>query len=149
MEAVIFIGIQASGKSTYYKERFFDSHVRISLDLLRTRHREKLLLEMCLTGKQPFVVDNTNPTKVERSTYIEPARAHGFRVTGYYFASQAEACKQRNQLRSGDKAVPLAGLLGTYKRLELPTQDEGFTALHYVTIDVDGQFLVSEWQHEV
>ncbi len=45
MEEVIFCGIQASGKTTFYRERFFDTHVRISLDLLRTRRREQLLLE--------------------------------------------------------------------------------------------------------
>jgi predicted kinase len=30
MEAVILVGIQASGKSTFYAQRFFDTHVRIS-----------------------------------------------------------------------------------------------------------------------
>ncbi len=30
-----FFGIQALGKSTYYKERFFRTHIRISLDLLQ------------------------------------------------------------------------------------------------------------------
>ena len=41
MEAIVFIGLQASGKSSFYKERFFSTHVRISLDLLRTRNRER------------------------------------------------------------------------------------------------------------
>ena len=36
MEAIIFVGLPGSGKSSFYKERFFDSHVRISLDLLKT-----------------------------------------------------------------------------------------------------------------
>ncbi|MEL6944740.1 MAG: ATP-binding protein, partial [Bacteroidota bacterium] len=36
MQAILFIGIQASGKSTFYKERFFNTHVRISMDLLNT-----------------------------------------------------------------------------------------------------------------
>ena len=39
MEAVVFTGIQASGKSTFYRERFFHTHLRISLDLLKTRGR--------------------------------------------------------------------------------------------------------------
>lgn len=42
MQALIFCGIQASGKSTFYCQRLLNSHVRISLDLLRTRHREPL-----------------------------------------------------------------------------------------------------------
>lgn len=40
MEAVILCGIQASGKSAFYSERFFHTHVRINLDMLRTRRRE-------------------------------------------------------------------------------------------------------------
>jgi predicted kinase len=59
MEAVIFIGIQGSGKSSFFRERFFDSHVRINLDMLRTRRREELLVSACLQGGQPFVIDNT------------------------------------------------------------------------------------------
>ena len=42
MEAVIFVGLQASGKSTFYRERFSRTHVRINLDMLKTRHRETL-----------------------------------------------------------------------------------------------------------
>ena len=48
MEAVIFVGIQASGKSRFYRERFFTTHVRINLDLLRMRRRERSLLAWCL-----------------------------------------------------------------------------------------------------
>ena len=51
MEAVILIGIQASGKSSFYKERFFDTHVRINLDMLKTKHRQRVLLDACLAGK--------------------------------------------------------------------------------------------------
>ena len=61
MEAVILIGIQGSGKSTFCRDRFFNTHVRINLDMLKTRHREKLFLDACLAAKQPFVVDNYQP----------------------------------------------------------------------------------------
>jgi hypothetical protein len=47
-EAVIFIGVQASGKTSFYRQRFFETHLRISLDMLRTRQREQLLLVACL-----------------------------------------------------------------------------------------------------
>ncbi len=75
MEAVLLIGIQASGKSTFYRDRFFDTHVRINRDMLRTRRRERLLLEACIAGLQPFVVDNTNVTPEERARSIGPAKA--------------------------------------------------------------------------
>src|SRR5581483_10407647 len=97
MEAVIFCGIQASGKTTFYRERFFDTHVRISLDLVRTRRREDLLIAACLAGRQPFVVDNTNATVADRARYIEPARSAGFAVVGYYFANDRRAAFDRNR----------------------------------------------------
>ena len=46
--AIIFIGIQACGKSTFYRERFSDI-VHINLDTLRTRKKENKLLEECIT----------------------------------------------------------------------------------------------------
>jgi predicted kinase len=82
VEAVVFVGIQASGKSSFYRARFFDTHLRINLDMLKTRHREQLLLHACIEAKQPFVVDNTNPTVEERARYIELASSGGFRVVG-------------------------------------------------------------------
>ena len=63
MEAVVFVGLQGSGKSSFFKERFFSTHVRISLDLLKTRHREQRFLEACLSTEQRFVIDNTNPPR--------------------------------------------------------------------------------------
>jgi len=82
MEAVIFIGIQASGKSSFYRERFFNTHVRINLDMLKTAHRQQVLLDACLASKQPFVIDNTNATIAKRSMFISAAKAAGFRVVG-------------------------------------------------------------------
>src|ERR671933_430109 len=118
MEAVIFVGIQASGKSSFYKERFFRTHVRINLDMLRTRHRERLLIRACLEARQPFVVDNTNVKKEERAKYIEAARAAGFRVVGYYFPSTVRDALRRNNLRTGPRHIPVKGILGTSKRLK-------------------------------
>ena len=53
MELVLFMGIQATGKSTFFRERFFDTHLRMNLDMLKTRHRESLLFAACLEAKQP------------------------------------------------------------------------------------------------
>lgn len=149
MEAVIFIGVQASGKTTFYRERFFSTHVRISLDLLKTRHREMRFMQVCLETQQPFVIDNTNPTKEERRRYIEAAKAARFRVVGYYLQSSVEECKARNEGRCENQQIPLVGLLGTYKRLELPSLSEGFDELYYVRIAEDGGFVIERWADEV
>lgn len=142
MEAVIFCGIQASGKTTFYRDRFFDTHVRISLDLLRTRRREQLLLAACLAAKQSFVVDNTNATAIDRARYIAPALTAGFRVIGYFFATDPKAAFARNRARVGRAAIPGGGLFGTYKRLEPPTLEEGFERIYRVEIIAPAGFKV-------
>jgi predicted kinase len=83
MEAVVLCGIQGSGKTTLYRDRFLATHVRVALDLLRTRAREEAFVRLCLETQQPFVVDNTNPTAADRRRYVEPARAAGFRTIAY------------------------------------------------------------------
>jgi predicted kinase len=142
VEAVVFCGIQASGKSTFYRERFFATHVRISLDLLRTRHREAAFLELCLETRQRFVVDNTNPTVAERARYVVPAREAGFDVVAFLFEVPAAEALHRNALRDRRERVVPRGVLGTRKRLEPPRAEEGFSALHRVRPAPGGSFEV-------
>jgi predicted kinase len=149
VEAVIFVGLQGAGKSTFYKERFFVTHLRVNLDMLKTRNREKRLLLTCVETSQPFVVDNTNPTRAERAVYIKAAKDAGFRVVGYYFQSRVEECKRRNDQRPAAQQVPLGGILGTAGRMELPSLGEGFDELYYVKIEEAGGFVVEEWKDEV
>lgn len=143
MEAVIFVGVQGSGKTTFYRERFADTHVRISLDMLRTRRREQLLLEACLQGKQPFVIDNTNPLATDRAKYVEPARSAGFRLVSYYFETSLNDAIRRNNQRIGKKKIPTAGVAGTFRKMQRPTLAEGFDALYVVTIAEDSSFVVT------
>jgi predicted kinase len=148
MELVLFVGMQASGKSSFFRERFFQTHVRINLDMLKTRHRMQIIFQACLTAKQPCVLDNTNPTAAERALYIAAARAAGFRVVGYYFRSSFEECQARNQARPGKQEIPAGGLRATHARLELPRLAEGFAELHYVRIDDANAFVVEDWAEE-
>ncbi|HKX31544.1 MAG TPA: AAA family ATPase [Blastocatellia bacterium] len=146
MEAVILIGVQGSGKSTFCRERFFETHVRINLDMLKTRRREALLLRACLEAKQRFVVDNTNVTAADRQRYIGPASAAGFTVTGYFFNSRLEDALKRNRQRTGKSRIPERGVIGTYRRLELPQLSEGFDRLFSVSITETREFAVEEWK---
>ena len=133
MEAVIFTGIQGSGKSTFYRERFFDTHVRISLDLLKTRNRERQFLQACLSTCQPFVIDNTNPRVEDRAPYIAAAKQAAFRVAGYYFETTIRDALRRNSKRAGGAVIPVPGVIGTFNRLQRPTWAEGFDELYTVT----------------
>jgi len=149
MEAVIFIGIQGAGKSSFYKARFFNSHVRINLDMLKTRYRETLLLRACIESKQPFVVDNTNALAAERAIYIDAAKTAGFVVKGFYFRSSLNDALVVNRTRPEPERVPDKGVLGTYKKLQMPNQSEGFDHLFYVTKTDEGEFMIKEWIDEV
>lgn len=149
MEAILFIGIQASGKSTFYHQRFRNSHIRINLDMLKTRHRESLLLTACLEMQQPFVVDNTNPTISDRQPYITKAKAAGFRIVGYYFESKIKTVFSRNVQRPAAERIPEKGISNTYNRLVLPSYQEGFDELFYVRITEPGEFTVERWQNEI
>lgn len=103
---MIFVGLQGAGKSAFYGERFFASHVRLTLNMLKTRHRERLLLGACVEAKLPFVVNNTYPSIAERRVYIRAAREAGFRVVGYYFRSRVEDCMRRNEQCPAEQRVP-------------------------------------------
>lgn len=142
MEAVVFCGVQASGKSTFYADRFFDTHVRINLDMLKTRARERLLLSACIDARQPFVVDNTNPTAIERKVYVEPSLVAGFRAVCYFFDVSTREAIGRNRHRA--RQVPVFGLLGTYQRVEPPSHDEGFAQIFRVRPGEEDWFAVEE-----
>ncbi len=148
MQTVLLIGIPGSGKSTFYRERFSDSHIRINLDMLKTRQREMILVQACLDARQPFVVDNTNVNAAERARYIPLARQAGFEVIGYYFLSSLAEALERNSHRSGKGRIPDSGVRARYRKLQPPTLAEGFDRLYTVRIDpATRRFFVAESKH--
>ena len=149
MEVVILMGIPGTGKSTFYRQRYFDTHVRINLDMLRTRHRERALFQACLACGQDVVIDNTNPTAADRARYIGPAKTAGAKITGFYFRSRVSEAMRRNTEREGVRRVPDKAILGIAGRLELPMLSEGFDALFYVKCTGSGEFSVAEWKDDV
>lgn len=138
MEMIIFIGIPGSGKSSFYKENFFTTHLRINLDMLRTRNRERKLLQYCMDTSMPLVIDNTNVKKEDRAKYIQLGKAYRFRIKGYYFRADLALCLKRNRQRTGREKIPDKGLLAMYKQLEPPLPSEGFDALYEVQLTEKG-----------
>lgn len=148
MEAIILIGIPGSGKSSFYKERFYTTHLRVNRDMLKTRERERALIELCFNIKQRFVLDNVNATSAERREIIAAAHAARFRVIGYFFQISTRVAVARNKERAGKAQIPLVGIFGAYKRLEPPSGAEGFDELFVVTIGPDRNFIVNTAQGE-
>lgn len=144
MQAIIFCGIQASGKSSFFKERFFGTHMHLSLDLLNTRNRLGRFMETCLSTQMPFVIDNTNPTRTEREQYIRAAKIRYYKVIGYYFRSDIGDALRRNAQRQGKALIPEQGLKATYNKLQFPVWEEGYDELYEVGLTTEG-FTVKKW----
>ncbi len=145
---VILMGLQGSGKSTFYQKYLAEKLVRVNLDTLKTRHRERLLIEECLRTGVDFAIDNTNPTRADRAAYIPAARAAGYRVIGCFMESKIRDCLERNKHREGKARVPDVAILGTSRRLEMPSYEEGFDELYFVGND-GTEMKISKWREEL
>ncbi len=152
MELVIFMGLQASGKSTFFRKHFAATHLHVSKDLMRNNknraRRQAQLIEAALQAGHSVVVDNTNPTVEERASLIELGRAYDAEIIGYYFESVLSDCLERNQQRAGKARVPDLGMYATIKKLERPSYAEGFHKLFYVKIADNSAFQVCAWSQE-
>ena len=113
--------------------------------MLKTRHREDILLEACIHARQPFVVDNTNVLAREREKYIALAKPAGFQIIGYYFQSRLLDALQRNRQRTGNALIPEKGVRAKNRGMQRPHYTEGFDRLYFVAIGTHGSFIVREW----
>ncbi len=142
--AFILIGIQGSGKSEFCR-RYLPNVTQISLDILKTRNNEKRTIAECHAHSCDYVIDNTNPAREDRARYIPAAKAHGYRVVGYFMQSRLRECIARNDLRKGKAKIPAKAIAATSNRLELPDRREGFDELYFVENDgIDMK--ISEWR---
>ena len=148
MQLIIFVGIPGCGKSTFYKEQFFNSHLRLSLDLLNTRNKEQRFLNLALSLQQRVVIDNTNVLREERNKYITQAKEKRYEVIGYYFESILSDCLQRNEKRIGKDRIEKVGVIAKFKQLQPPSLDEGFDTLYLIRIEGD-QFKSNLLCHEI
>ena len=143
-QAIIFIGIQASGKTTFYYRMLADgNYVHISLDDLHTRNKESQELIKCLENGNSFVIDNTNPEISDRTAYIQKAKEYGYHIIGIFFQSRVKDCVRRNEER-GVK-VPSKAIACTSNKLQMPSKSEGFDELYYVRIE-NNDFDISTWR---
>ena len=138
MECVILIGLPASGKSTFYRERFAATHDLVSKDAMRNnrqpQRRQEQLIVAALAAGRSVVVDNTNPRAIDRLPIIAIAQRFGADVAGYFFPTEAEAALRRNRGRQGRDRVPDVAIFVAKKRLEPPTYEEGFNRLFTVIV---------------
>ncbi|MDN5650233.1 MAG: ATP-binding protein [Acinetobacter sp.] len=143
MQLILFTGVQASGKSTFYQQYFYHTHLRINLDMLKTRHREKILFEAAIASKTKIVIDNTNMSKADRARYIQLAKTAGFEIISYYFETDLDSTLQRNAQREGKANITEKGVKATFYKLEVPNRSEGFDALFKVNMIENNGFSIT------
>jgi predicted kinase len=151
-DLAILIGLQASGKTSFYRSHLAATHARVSKDLLRNNRRpgrrQARLISEALAADRSVAVDNTNATVELRRELVDLGRAHGATVTGYYVGARLADCLARNATRAGKERVPDVGLFSVVKVLTRPSHAEGFDRLFYVTFGADGAFVVEPWKVE-
>ena len=152
MEIIILMGLQASGKSTFYRTQFADTHEHVSKDLLnRSKNQNKKQaerIERAFQEQRSVVVDNTNVTGQDRLPLIDIGRRYNATIIGYYFQPDVSSSRTRNMQRAGKAQVPEKAIYITAHKFEPPSYAEGFDTLYYVGIEKDSTSENPVWEIE-
>ncbi|MBH5333942.1 ATP-binding protein [Streptomyces pactum] len=149
VEVAVLVGLQASGKSTFYERCLSGRYALVSKDLFprsarnRQRRQMRLVAEHLAAGR-PVAVDNTNPSPREWAPLLELAHAHGAVATAYWFPPDPAGSLRRNAARTGRDRVPDVGVLATLRQLRAPSPADGFDAVRTVRFDGRGGFTVGD-----
>jgi predicted kinase len=135
-ELVILCGLQASGKSSFYRARLQSTHKLVSKDCwpnLKNKERRQLrLVREYLSLGHSVVVDNTNPTRRDRAPLLQIATDLQVPTVCFWFSSSVTDSLFRNAQRSGRERIPEVGVYA--KKFEEPQLAEGFTEMYLVTM---------------
>jgi len=136
IELVIFVGMQGSGKSTWYATQLAATHVHVSKDLMKNVRdrgaRQRQMIEDALSAGRSVAVDNTNPTPAVRAPLIEIGRRYGARVIACSFQTTAKDAVARNRLREGKARVPDVVIYVTARKIVPPSLEEGFDEVRLI-----------------
>jgi predicted kinase len=148
VEVVILVGLPGAGKTTFFKQRFAESHLHVSKDNLRSSPRpaarQRQLIADALAAGRSLLVDNVNAAAGDRAEIIAAARGAGARVIGYFFDCTTRECVARNARREGRGRIPNVGIFAAAKRLEPPGRAEGFDELYLVRPTAEMRFEVTD-----
>ncbi|MEU2226421.1 ATP-binding protein [Streptomyces sp. NPDC018347] len=148
-DLAVLVGLQASGKSTFFTRCLSGRYALVSKDLIprgaRNRQgRQMRLVEEHLAAGRAVAVDNTNPSPAEWEPLVRAAHAHGATVTAYWFPPDVPGSLRRNAAREGRDRVPDVGVLATLRRLRRPSEADGFDTVREVRFDGRGGFEVRD-----
>ncbi len=167
VDLVVLVGLQASGKTTFYRRHLEADYSHVSLDNwrgkgnVRRKEHEAIMAALAAAAESSgevrgVVVDNTNITAETRKRYFETAdefsRGAGrpVHVIACFFDADVQSCLDRNRQRPKDTPpgvpyyVPPAAIRSFHRRLEPPTGEEGFDEIFLVRIGTEGEFAVEQ-----
>lgn len=136
-QLVVLMGLQGSGKSSFYRKHLAGTHELVSKDLMKNK-KQKALIQARLIRKylgegKSVVVDNTNLSTKLRKELIHLGHEFEVPVILYYFPITVQESILRNE-GQGRKVIPLAGIYSAAKTLVPPSYDEGFDEIYRVTL---------------
>ncbi|UGY93939.1 ATP-binding protein [Streptomyces gobiensis] len=153
LDVAVLVGLQASGKTTFYEQCLSGHYTLVSKDLFprsarNKQQRQMRLVEEALTAGRSVAVDNTNPSPEEWDPLVALIHAHDATVTAYWFPPDVTGSLQRNAPREGRDQVPDVAIFATLNRLREPSFSDGFDTVLEVRFDGQGGFEVRQLPHE-
>lgn len=142
-EIVLFVGPPSVGKTTCFEKYFKPRGYRhVNQDTLKSLSNCLQAVQESINSGRSCVVDNTNPAKQTRSSYISTAQKLGCPVRCIVFTAPIELAQHNNVYRACVQAsralLPTLAFLNYSKNFEEPSVDEGFTELKQVRFVFDG-----------
>lgn len=129
LHCIIFSGISASGKSSFYRQHLKPlNYVYISRDELNSMSKCESLAEQTLAASKNVVIDNTNVDKVSRSKWIQLCQSKGAVPFIFNFKLPLKHIFHNNiyrKLTTGKSTVNSVIIYTQNKKLEEPTASEG------------------------
>jgi bifunctional polynucleotide phosphatase/kinase len=128
-----FAGFPGSGKSSYFHHHFEpQGYAHINRDTLKTPAKCLSAARDALTKHQSCVIDNTNPSREARSSFIALAKELGVPVRCMYFDVSRHAAEHMNDFRALmgiSEAVPTMAYNMFVSKFEAPSKSEGFVSV--------------------
>eukprot|EP01105_Mastigella_eilhardi_P018693 TRINITY_DN4345_c0_g1_i5.p2 TRINITY_DN4345_c0_g1~~TRINITY_DN4345_c0_g1_i5.p2 ORF type:complete len:357 (+),score=76.32 TRINITY_DN4345_c0_g1_i5:517-1587(+) len=137
-ELVVIVGFPASGKSTFSRTYMVPKgYVHVNRDTLKTPAKCLKTTEEALESGKSVVIDNTNPDKAGRASYIDLAKERDIPVRCFRMDVSEQLANHLNYFRekitSGNSPhVPRMGYAMYKKRFQEPSLDEGFAEIKHV-----------------
>lgn len=131
---IIMVGMPGSGKTSYVLKHLRNTHIRLNLDTIKNRDKERSLFFACLAARVNIVIDNTNMSREERARFLPFAIACGYTTCVVYIDVPVEVCRERSTQRVTNERrnpIPDKAFNGMISRFQMPDKDlEAFDFLY-------------------